>query len=140
MRIAGLLLFLHPLPKNFGPVTQAEVWGTCEANPGCGVWARNDYTPRQARASAAVVCNDEGDCWRTLERLTYPPDARVQIYGDDYAIGPKYKWRDAREGNGVAFGLASSGRETCERPRSLRPGLFRPRQSDRAHADALSAV
>ena len=25
-------------------------------------------------ASAAVVCNDEGDCWRTKERLAYPPD------------------------------------------------------------------
>jgi hypothetical protein len=23
-------------------------------------------------ASAAVVCNDEGDRWRTKERLTYP--------------------------------------------------------------------
>lgn len=25
-----------------------------------------------AAASAAVVCNDEGNCWRTTERLTYP--------------------------------------------------------------------
>ena len=24
-------------------------------------------------ASAAVVCNGEGDCWRTKERYTYPP-------------------------------------------------------------------
>jgi len=37
-----------------------------------------------AGASAAVICNDDGDCWRTKERLTYPPKARVQIYGDDY--------------------------------------------------------
>lgn len=57
-----------------------------------------------ASASAAVVCNDEGDCWRTKERLAYPPQARVQIYGDDYAIGPKYRWRDAREGNGYYRG------------------------------------
>jgi len=57
-----------------------------------------------AGASAAVVCNDEGDCWRTKDRLAYPPQARVQIYGDDYAIGPKYKWRDAREGNGYYRG------------------------------------
>ncbi len=27
-------------------------------------------------ASAAIVCNEDGDCWRTKERLTYPPDAR----------------------------------------------------------------
>jgi hypothetical protein len=45
-------------------------------------------------ASAAVVCNDEGDCWRTPERLTYPPEARITIYDDDYAIGPKYRWRE----------------------------------------------
>jgi hypothetical protein len=42
-----------------------------------------------ASASAAVICNEDGDCWRTRERLTYPPEARVQIYGDDYNLGPK---------------------------------------------------
>jgi hypothetical protein len=57
-----------------------------------------------AGAPAAVICNDEGDCWRSKEMLTYPPDARVQIYGDDYAIGPKYRWRDAREGRGYYHG------------------------------------
>jgi hypothetical protein len=36
-----------------------------------------------ASASAAVVCNEDGDCWRTSERLTYPPEARVQIYDDE---------------------------------------------------------
>jgi hypothetical protein len=60
-------------------------------------------------ASAAVICNDEGDCWRSKERLTYPPEARVQIYGDDYAIGPKYKWREAREGHGYYRGGAWIG-------------------------------
>jgi hypothetical protein len=48
-----------------------------------------------AGASAAVVCNEDGDCWRTKERLTYPPDARVQIYEDDYKLGPKYRMREA---------------------------------------------
>jgi hypothetical protein len=51
-------------------------------------------------ASAAVVCNDEGDCWRTKERLTYPPEARVNIYEDDYVIGPKYKLREPGAGRG----------------------------------------
>jgi len=55
-------------------------------------------------ASAAVVCNDEGDCWRTKNKLTYPPAAHVQVYGDDYALGPKYRWRDAREDNGYYHG------------------------------------
>ena len=55
-------------------------------------------------ASAAVVCNEEGDCWRTTERLTYPPEASVTIYDDDYAIGPKYKWREAGKGRGYYRG------------------------------------
>ena len=58
-----------------------------------------------AGASAAVICNDDGDCWRTKEsRLTYPPKARVQIYGDDYTLGPKYRWREARAGRGYYRG------------------------------------
>jgi hypothetical protein len=28
-------------------------------------------------ASAAVVCNDEGDCWRTNERYSYPPEVNL---------------------------------------------------------------
>ncbi len=51
-------------------------------------------------ASAAVVCNEDGDCWRTKERLTYPPEARVEIYEDDYVLGPKYRWREAGDGRG----------------------------------------
>ena len=57
-----------------------------------------------ASASAAVVCNDEGDCWRVKKELTYPPEARVHVYGDDYAIGPKYRWRDVPEGPGYYRG------------------------------------
>jgi hypothetical protein len=60
-------------------------------------------------ASAAVVCNEDGDCWRTKERLTYPPAARVQIYGDDYTIGPKYRWREAHDGPGYYRGGAWIG-------------------------------
>ncbi len=51
-------------------------------------------------ASAAVVCNEDGDCWRTKERLTYPPEARVEIYEDDYTIGPRHRWREAGDGRG----------------------------------------
>ena len=35
---------------------------------------------------------------------SYPPEARVQIYEDDYTLGPKYRWRDAREGRGYYRG------------------------------------
>jgi hypothetical protein len=52
-------------------------------------------------ASAAVVCNDEGDCWKTTERLTYPPDVHLQVYGDDYVIDKqKFRWREAGNGRG----------------------------------------
>jgi hypothetical protein len=57
-----------------------------------------------ASASAAVVCNDDGDCWRSKERLDYPPHARLHVYGDDYAIGPKAHWREAHEGHGYYRG------------------------------------
>ena len=62
-----------------------------------------------ASASAAIVCNDDGDCWQTGERLTYPPEARVTIYDDGYAIGPKYRMRDVGKGRGYYRGGAWIG-------------------------------
>jgi len=60
-------------------------------------------------ASAAVVCNDEGDCWRTTERLDYPPNVGISIYDDDYDIGPKHRWREAGKGRGYYRGGAWVG-------------------------------
>lgn len=55
--------------------------------------------------SAAVVCNDDGDCWKTPKRLEYPPAARVHIYDDNYTIDTKkYRWREARPGAGYYRG------------------------------------
>ncbi len=55
-------------------------------------------------ASAAVVCNDEGDCWRVKERYEYRPEFRLQIYKDDWKWGDadskKYRWREAGKGRG----------------------------------------
>ena len=39
--------------------------------------------------SAAIICNDEGDCWQSKETYTYPPEARVHVYGDDYVVDTK---------------------------------------------------
>lgn len=51
--------------------------------------------------SAAIICNDEGDCWQSTETYTYPPEARVQVYGDDYVVDKKkFKMREARPGRG----------------------------------------
>jgi hypothetical protein len=44
-------------------------------------------------ASAAVVCNEDGDCWKVKERHTHPPDVKVQIHEDDWEIDTKkYRW------------------------------------------------
>lgn len=48
------------------------------------------------QASARVVCNDEGDCWRTRTEYQYPPSVRLQFYNDDYKWGDheKRRWRE----------------------------------------------
>ena len=52
-------------------------------------------------ASAAVVCNDEGDCWKVKEKYNYPPDVRLHVYDDDWKWeGDKYRWRDPGPGRG----------------------------------------
>jgi hypothetical protein len=63
-----------------------------------------------ASASAAVVCNEVGDCWRVKEKYTYPPQAGVSIYEDDWrwadADSARYRWREPGEGRGYWRGPA----------------------------------
>lgn len=51
-------------------------------------------------ASAAVVCNDEGDCWRVKEKYDYRPEWRLRVYEDNWkwsdAEKDKYRWRDSK--------------------------------------------
>ncbi len=49
-------------------------------------------------ASAAVVCNSEGDCWRVRGRPHYGPELGLRIYGDDWRWrrGEHYRWREHR--------------------------------------------
>jgi hypothetical protein len=53
-------------------------------------------------SSAAVVCNDEGDCWRVKKRVEYKPELRLRVYEDDWKWkdGEKYRWRDAHDDHG----------------------------------------
>ncbi len=55
-------------------------------------------------ASAAVVCNEDGDCWRVKERYEYPPDVQLKLYEDDWkwpeADAKRYRWRDPGTGRG----------------------------------------
>jgi len=57
-------------------------------------------------ASAAVVCNGEGDCWRVNKRHDYPAGANLQIYGDDWTWGEgdNYRWREPGAGRGFYRG------------------------------------
>jgi hypothetical protein len=55
-------------------------------------------------ASAAVVCNHHGDCWRTEGRPRYPSHLRLRVYPDNWRWGRheerRYRWRDAGHGHG----------------------------------------
>ena len=52
-------------------------------------------------ASAAIVCNDAGDCWHTHEAYTYPPGSHVVIHPNDWRWGPgeHFAWKE-HEGRG----------------------------------------
>jgi hypothetical protein len=54
-------------------------------------------------ASAAIVCNDEGDCWHVRDRLDYRPEWRLHVYPDDWKWSDRenrrYRWRE-HEGRG----------------------------------------
>jgi len=38
-------------------------------------------------ASAAVVCNNEGDCWRPHAVHAYPAGVNLNVYGDEWEPG-----------------------------------------------------
>ena len=50
-------------------------------------------------ASAEVVCNEDGDCWRVRERYEYKPELRLKMYPDNWRWeerdNARYRWRDA---------------------------------------------
>ncbi len=49
-------------------------------------------------ASAEIVCNEEGDCWRVKERYEYRPEFNLQIYPNDWRWeereNKRYRWRE----------------------------------------------
>jgi hypothetical protein len=47
-------------------------------------------------ASAAIVCNEDGDCWHTDTDYRYPPDVRLSIHPNDWKWkeGEKHEWRE----------------------------------------------
>ena len=53
-------------------------------------------------ASAAIVCNDEGDCWRVSGEPKYEPGLKLRIQKDDWKWkeGEKYRMREPGRGHG----------------------------------------
>jgi len=47
-------------------------------------------------ASAAVVCNDDGDCWHVQGRPDYKPELRLHIHPNNWkwSQSDHYKWRE----------------------------------------------
>jgi len=47
-------------------------------------------------ASARIVCNADGDCWRVHEDYAYPPGARVEIHPDNWkwGEGEHFVWKE----------------------------------------------
>jgi hypothetical protein len=49
-------------------------------------------------ASAEVVCNEDGDCWRTKTKYDYKPEYRLTVRPDswtwDERDSAKYRWRE----------------------------------------------
>jgi hypothetical protein len=50
-------------------------------------------------ASAAIVCNEDGDCWHVGVRHEYPAAAGVIIQEDNWAPSERHRWRE-HEGRG----------------------------------------
>jgi len=51
-------------------------------------------------ASAAVVCEDEGDCWRVSGRPNYGPNLHLKFYGDDWKGDRGHRFREPGRGHG----------------------------------------
>ena len=57
-------------------------------------------------ASAAIVCNDEGECWRVRGTPLYEPNLRLRIMPDDWRWhqNERYRWREPGHGHGYWYG------------------------------------
>ena len=49
-------------------------------------------------ASAAIVCNQEGECWHVRQTYDYHPEFGVVVHPDGWAWGANehYVWREHR--------------------------------------------
>lgn len=49
-------------------------------------------------ATAKVVCNEDGDCWRVKTYREYPAELKLRVHDDDWKWSEseksKYRWRE----------------------------------------------
>jgi hypothetical protein len=47
-------------------------------------------------ATAAVVCNEEGECWHVRGKAEYGPELRLRVYPDNWnwSRSEHYRWRE----------------------------------------------
>jgi len=52
-------------------------------------------------ASAAIVCNREGDCWHVKGRYNYRPEFGITVHPNNWrwGVGERWRWRE-HEGRG----------------------------------------
>ena len=56
-------------------------------------------------SKAAVVCNEEGDCWRTKQTHEYRPEFKVTVHEDNWKRDEKkYRMRDDNDKRGYYKG------------------------------------
>ncbi len=53
-------------------------------------------------ASAEIVCNEDGDCWRVKERYEYSPELRLRVQPNTWrwsdADKDRFRWREVPPG------------------------------------------
>jgi hypothetical protein len=58
-------------------------------------------------ASAAIVCNADGDCWHVHDRVAYPDTAGIVVHEDNWkwedGDHAKYRWHE-HDGRGYWHG------------------------------------
>lgn len=56
-------------------------------------------------ASAAIVCNEDGECWHTQTTYTYPPSVHLEAHpeGWKWKEGEHHAWKE-HEGRGYWHG------------------------------------
>jgi hypothetical protein len=56
--------------------------------------------------SAAVICNEDGECWRVEGQPAYSEELRLRVHPDEWTwpLGERYRWLEPGVGAGYYRG------------------------------------